>query len=136
MTDRRRSPTWLDRTEPSLPPWQSAARPGPVPQPGKKQDEKPRKARKEPGSRALPQHLLPLRSKPLKLVSKRKRGVWEYIVIVVRVCIVTIVLLLPLLLTASAPVGPLPDVETRFEAWKQAHNENTVNPLPSRASGQ
>jgi len=107
-----------------------------VPQPGKKQDEKPRKARKEPGSRALPQHLLPLRSKPLKLVSKRKRGVWEYIVIVVRVCIVTIVLLLPLLLTASAPVGPLPDVETRFEAWKQAHNENTVNPLPSRASGQ
>jgi len=72
----------------------------------------------------------------MKLVSKRRRGMWEVIAVAVRLCLAAVMLLLPLLLAGSAPMGPLPDVESRFEAWKQAHNENTVNPLPSRGWGE
>ena|GEM_PF-2073524 len=137
MSDRRRSPAWLDRTEPSLPSWQSAARPGPVAQPDKKRADKPRRLRKLwEDRRVLPAYAAPLRSRPLKLVSKRRHGVWGIIAAMVRLCVVVVMLLLPLLLAGSAPLGPLPDVETRFEAWKQAHNENTVNSLPSRGSGE
>jgi len=130
----------LDRTEPSLPPWQRAARPGPAVWPGARPAAKSGKARRiwpgEPGSRLLPQQGPPLRSKPLKLASKRKRGAAETTVLAVRTCIVIAMLMLPLLLAGSAPVRPLPNVESRFEDWKQTHNENAVNALPSRTSGQ
>ena len=138
MADKRRPPYSFDRTEPSLPPWQSAARPGPVFQPGAK-PAKPRKARgagpDERNDRVPARRRAPLHSKPLKLASARKRGVFDWIVGVVRVCIVAILLLLPLLLAGSAPVGPLPDVQTRFEDWRQAHNESAVDPLPRRDAG-
>jgi len=130
----------LDRTEPNLPTWQRAARPGPVVQPGAKPAAKSRRGRRiwpgGPGSRLLPQQSPPLRSKPLKLVSRRKRGAIDYVVTAVRACIVITVLMLPLLLAGSAPVMPLPDVESRFQDWRQAHNESAVNPLPRRVSGQ
>jgi len=140
LADKKRFTHKLDRTEPSLPPWQSAARPGPVIQPGAKQAAKLRKARGfwpgELGRRLRPQQSAALRSKPLRLASKRKRGAANYLAVAIRACIVITMLMLPLLLAGSAPARPLPNVESRFEDWKQAHNENAVNPLPRRTSGQ
>ena len=82
----------------------------------------------------LPQQSAPLRSKPLKLATKRKRSVADYIPFVVRACMVSAMLLLSLLLVGSEPVAPLPNVESRFEDWKRTHNESALAPLPGRAS--
>ena len=135
MADKRRPPDHLGKTEPSLPTWQSAARPGPAARPS----AKPAKVRGtgpgEPDNPAFSRQRAPLRSKPLKLASKRKRGASDLVVGAVRACVVTILLLCSLLLAGSAPVGPLPNVETRFEDWKQTRNESALDPLPRRDEG-
>lgn len=119
---------------PSIPNWQSAARPSPVQL--DTADIKPRKPQEiGKGARSgfpRARRRAQVRSKPLKLDSRReKRAAIDIVWIAVRACVITLILILPmLLLTGSAPLEPLPDAESRFEDWREAQNAAAIRPLP------